>query len=63
MRGSNKSKHEQMPELGVILEQNFLENKDGTWYTPDPNKATDLERLRQRALLKEFAVIWRVLDG
>lgn len=24
------------------------------WYVPDPNKATDLEKLRDRALLKEF---------
>ena len=24
------------------------------WYVPDPNKATDLERVRERALLKEF---------
>lgn len=54
MRGSSQAKHEQMPELGVILEQNFLEDKDGNWYIPDPNKATDLERLRLKALLREF---------
>ena len=24
------------------------------WYVPDPNKATDLEKLRERRLLKEF---------
>ncbi len=24
------------------------------WYVPDPNKAADLERIRERALLKEF---------
>ena len=24
------------------------------WYVPDPNKATDLEKLRERALLREF---------
>ena len=24
------------------------------WYVPDPNKATDLEKLRDRALLREF---------
>lgn len=54
MRGSNPAKHEQMPELGVILEQNFLEDKDGNWYAPDPSKATDLERLRLKALLREF---------
>lgn len=26
------------------------------WYLPDPNKASDLEKLRERALLKEFDV-------
>jgi hypothetical protein len=26
------------------------------WYAPDPNKAQDLERKRERALLKEFEV-------
>ena len=25
------------------------------WYVPDPNKAADLEKLRERSLLKEFA--------
>lgn len=54
MRGSNQAKHELMPELGVILEQNFLEDTDGNWRAPDPSKATDLERLRLRALLREF---------
>jgi hypothetical protein len=54
MRNSNKSRHEQMPELGVILEQNFLEDENGKWYAPDPNKVTDLERLRLKALLREF---------
>jgi len=24
------------------------------WYVPDPNKASDLEKLRERALLREF---------
>ena len=26
----------------------------GRWYIPDPNKATDLEQLRERGLLREF---------
>jgi DNA modification methylase len=30
-----------------------LKAKD-RWYVPDPNKASDLEKLRERALLKEF---------
>ena len=31
----------------------FHEAKD-RWYVPDPNKAGDLEKLRERALLREF---------
>ena len=81
-------KHEKMPELSEMLEQNFL-RYDGTgtvpiqihaflaanfeelrglakdhpslrakakdrWYVPDPNKATDVEKRRNRALLREF---------
>lgn len=48
------AKHEQMPDLGEILEQNFLEDASGEWYSPDPSKATDLERLRLKSLLREF---------
>lgn len=82
------SKHELLPELDVLLEQNFL-IYDGTgpvpsqihgylstdfkdlrnlekddpklqakaknrWYVPDPNKQADLEKLRERSLLREF---------
>lgn len=82
------SKHELIPELDVLLEQNFL-MYDGTgpvpsqihaylstdfkdlrnlekedpklqakaknrWYVPDPNKQADLEKLRERSLLREF---------
>lgn len=81
-------KHEKLPELSDMLEQNFLRYDDAgdvpsqihsylstnfkefrnrskhdwvlkaksrdRWYVPDPNKAADLERLRERALLKEF---------
>jgi hypothetical protein len=37
-----------------ILKQNFLQDEAGKWYVPDHNKATDLEKVRQKALLKEF---------
>ena len=81
-------KHEKLPELSEMLEQNFL-RYDGKgevpsqihsylstnfknlrnrpkndpalrakakdrWYVPDPNKAGDLEKLRERALMREF---------
>jgi hypothetical protein len=47
-------KHEALPELNDILEQNFLQDEQERWYMPDPNKASDLEKLRQKALLREF---------
>jgi len=49
------SKHEKSLELSELLKQNFLCD-EGTdrWYVPDPNKAGDLEKLRERALLREF---------
>ncbi|MHB8806014.1 MAG: DNA methyltransferase [Anaerolineaceae bacterium] len=53
-RVMNRAKHEQPLELIEILKQNFLQNEAGKWYVPDHNKATDLEKVRQRALLKEF---------
>lgn len=85
---SGWQKHERLPELSEMLEQNFLRydgkgevpsqihsylssnfkelrnlTKDNPllktkakdrWYMPDPNKAGDLEKLREKALLKEF---------
>jgi hypothetical protein len=50
----HRAKHEAALELIEILEQNFLEDEDGKWYVPNHNKASDLEKVRQRALLKEF---------
>ncbi len=47
-------KHEQPVELLTILEQNFVQDPDGTWRVPDPQKESDLEQIRHRALLKEF---------
>ena len=81
-------KHEKLPELSEMLEQNFLRYDGGgevpsqihsylstnfkelrnrskvdwvlkakakdRWYVPDPNKAADLEKLRERTLMREF---------
>ena len=81
-------KHEKLPELSEMLEQNFLRydskgevpssihsylssnfkelrnlqkhdpvlkaKAQNRWYVPEPNKAGDLEKLRERALLREF---------
>jgi hypothetical protein len=55
LRRLHQARHEQLPELGEILEQNFLQDPHGRWYVPDPNKAEDLERVRRNALLREFS--------
>ena len=47
-------KHEKLPELSVLLEDNFLKSDNGKWYIPDTNKATDVIRLREKKLVKEF---------
>lgn len=88
--GAAKKKGEVIPELGELLEDNFiqydgkgdvpsqihsllstnfkdlrgLEKNDPSlmskakdrWYVPDPNKAQDLEKKREKALLKEFEI-------
>jgi len=45
---------EDLPDVKVLLEENFLQDEVGRWYVPDPKKATDLEKLRTKALLREF---------
>ncbi len=47
-------KYEAMPELRYLLEENFLQDEHGKWYVPDVNKQSDLEKLRDKKLLKEF---------
>ena len=47
-------KGDTLPELQAILNENFIQNSDGSWRTPDPNEAKDREALRLKVLLKEF---------
>lgn len=54
LRSYNQARHEAMPELREILDESFLQDEQGRYYAPDPNRAGDLERLRRRALLREF---------
>jgi hypothetical protein len=49
-----QARHEELPELSEMLTQNFLEDSVGRWYAPNPDKAEDLEKLRQASLLREF---------
>ena len=50
----HQARHEDLPDLRVLLEENFLPDDEGRWYVPDPNRAEDLEKLRLRGLLREF---------
>ncbi len=47
-------KYEAIPELAVLLEENFLQDEKGKWYIPDVTKEGDLAKLREKNLLKEF---------
>jgi len=46
--------HEMFPDLHELLGQNFLVDETDHWYLPDPNRASDIEKIRLRGLLKEF---------
>lgn len=46
---------ENPPDLIELLTQAFVQDDQDRWYVPDPKKDADLEKLRKRARLKEFA--------
>jgi hypothetical protein len=50
----HQARHEALPELREVLEENFLQDERGRWYVPDPARAGDLEKVRVRGLLREF---------
>lgn len=45
---------EDLPDLKVMLEDNFILDARARWSVPDPKKSEHLDQLRIRALLKEF---------
>ena len=47
-------RYEDMPELAVLLEENFLQDEKGCWYIPDVTKEGDVAKLREKKLWKEF---------
>lgn len=47
-------RHENMPELSVMLEENFIQDDKGRWYIPDRTKEGDIAKLREKNLWKEF---------
>jgi len=45
----------QEDDSGVVTrDPQLIDRAKARWYVPDPNKAGDLEKLRERALLREF---------
>lgn len=47
-------KYEEIPELSMLLDENFLQDENGKWYVPDVKKEGDVAKLREKKLLKEF---------
>lgn len=47
-------KFEAMPELSILLEENFLQDEKSRWYIPDVTKEGDVVKLREKNLWKEF---------
>lgn len=47
-------RYEDMPELAVLLEDNFLQDEKGRWYIPDVTREGDVAKLREKKLWKEF---------
>ena len=54
LRQLHQARHEAVPELRQVLEESFLQDEAGRWHVPDATKSGDLEKLRERALLREF---------
>ena len=55
LRELHQARHEDLPELSDMLAQNFLKDEGERWYVPDPGRQGDLEKLRERSLLREFS--------
>ena len=47
-------KYEAMPELQVLLEENFIQDEKKRWYIPDLKKEGDVAKLREKKLWKDF---------
>ena len=58
-----KSRYEVLPELMDMLRDSFLQDEKGRWYVPDLSDATDLAKLRNKKLVKEFFDTYTVGTG
>lgn len=50
----NMRKGDILPEMRQILEENFLKDEQGKWYVPNAENEADLEKLRNKRLIKTF---------
>lgn len=48
LRELHKARHEKLPELSELLEQNFLKDDYGRWYVPDPAGSPTWRRCARR---------------
>ena len=49
-------KGDAIPELAIILDENYLKDASGKWYIPDPENEADLEKERNKRLIKQFDI-------
>ena len=54
LRELHQARHEKLPELRDILEENFLQDEQERWFVPNPERQEHLEQLREKSLLREF---------
>lgn len=51
---ANCKPHEYLPELKQLLELNFIKSETDHWHIPNPQQAQELEKRREKHLLREF---------
>lgn len=54
LRELHQARHEKLPELRHLLEENFLQDEQERWFIPNPERQEHLEQLREKSLLREF---------
>lgn len=54
LRELHQARHEKLPELRDILEDNFIQDEQERWEVPNPERLEHMEQLRERSLLREF---------
>jgi hypothetical protein len=45
---------DELPDLKILLEQNFVQDGQSRWMVPDPKKAEHMDQLRNRELLRVY---------